>query len=562
MKAFFKLVLFTLLFSISFVSVSAQNLELLISTKDSSSISTLKPITYSKYHSSEKKLLKEVTSISKKLALIGFVNNNYVLNHKDSIYNCIYTLNNRIDTLRIYYNNKSINNKLLDEISSNYTSSYIEIPTNKIELTLNNIVTYFENKGASFTSASLINIQQKGTKLTAELKLDISEERKINTVIIKGYKEFPKKYLQQHLNLTINSTFNLNTLNKIDKLIHTIPFTTQLKKPQVLFTKDSTTLFLYLKKKATSLFDGIIGFSNEATSKKLIFNGYLDLTLNNIFNKGETIGFNWKNNGDNTQTLNLEFKTPYIFKTPFSTSGKFSILKQDSTYVNTKSELNISYNINSNNFINAIISNENSNLTSLSNSTIEINNFKNIFLGASYTFKKNSKLQFTNKPKFLVTASYLIGNRMAANIKSNQNKIQFTTEYNLEFNNHHSIYIKSTNELLNTSNLLQNELFRIGGTNSIRGFDEQSIFTSKYSVTNVEYHYNLNEATHIYTITDFALINDAITNSTTTLFAIGLGYYFNTSNSIVNLSYAIGKIDKSPFNLNNSKVHIKITYPF
>ena len=562
MKAIFKHLLIPLLLSISFASVKAQNLKLLISTKDSSTISILKSIPYLRYHNSEKYLLKEVNSISKKLALIGFVNNNYVLNHKDSIYNCIYNLNNRIDTLHIYYNNKSIKNKLLDEISFYYTASYFEIPTNKIELTLNSIVNYFEYKGASFTNASLINILQDGKKLTAELQLNISEERKINTIIIKGYKEFPKKYLHHYLKIKPNSTFNLNTLNKVDKLIHTIPFTTQLKKPEVLFTKDSTTLFIYLKKKATSLFDGIIGFSNEVSSNKLIFNGYLNLTLNNIFNKGETVGFNWKNNGSNTETLNLKFKTPYIFNTPFSTSGKFSILKQDSAYVNTKSQLNINYSINRSNIVNAILSNESSNLTSLSNSAIGMNSFKKKFLGVSYIFKIFSEQQFTNKPKFLITVGYLTGNRTTNALKSRQDKFQLTTEYNLEFNNQHSIYIKSTNELLNTSYLLQNELFRIGGTNSIRGFDEQSIFTSKYSVTNIEYHYTLNQATHIYSITDFALLNNTITNSTSTLFAIGVGYYFNTKNSIVNLSYAIGKIDESPFNLNNSKIHIKITYPF
>jgi len=562
LKAVFKHLLFTLLFSISVVSVNAQNLKLLISTKDSSTISTFKSIPYIKYHNSEKHILEEVTNISKKLALIGFVNNNYVLNHEDSIYNCIYTLNTKIDTLLIYYNNKYITNHLLNKVSSYYTSSYFEIPTNKIEVTLNSIVTYYENKGASFTSASLINILQKDNKLTAELQLNISEERKINTVIIKGYKEFPKKYLNHYLDLKPNSTFNLNTLNTIDKLIYTIPFITPLKKPEVLFTKDSTTLFLYLKKRTTNNFDGIIGFTNKENSNKINFTGYLDLTLNNIFNKGESFGFNWKNNGDDTQNLKLKFKTPYVFNTPFTTSGDFSIFKQDSTYANTKSQLTINYSINKNNYINAILSSESSNLTSIPNSAIELSDFKNSFIGLAYTYKMLYDQPLNDKPHFLVSAGYLIGNRTTYNIKNKQNKIQFITEYNLELNNQHSIFIKTTNEILNASHLLQNELFRIGGTNSIRGFDEQSIFTSKYSVTNIEYHYIINQATHIYSITDFAFINDAITNSTSTLFGIGIGYYFSTNNSLINLSYAIGKIDESPFKLNNSKVHIKITYPF
>ncbi|WP_299523924.1 hypothetical protein [uncultured Lutibacter sp.] len=562
MKAVFKHLFYNLLFSISFASLNAQNFELLVSAKDSTNNSVLTSITYNKEHTTEKSIQEETILISKKLAFLGYINNSYLLNKKDSIYHYTYTLNKKIDTILIKYSNKNISNNILNKISANYTASYFEITTNKIEFALNSIVTYFENKGASFTNASLINIQQEGNKLIAELKLVITEERKINAVIIKGYDEFPKKYVRHHLNLETNSTFNLTTLNNLDKRINTIPFTTQLKKPEVLFTKDSTALFLYLKKKATSIFDGIIGFSNDATNNKLIFNGYLDLTLNNIFNKGETFGFNWKNNGSNTQTLNLEFRTPYIFNTPFSTSGDFSILKQDSTYVNTKSQLNINYNINSNHSVNALLNNESSNLNSLQNTSIAFSEFKNSFIGLSYTYRMlNNNLQ-TSKPAFLATAGYLTGNRTTLTDKTHQDKLRFFTECTLALNMQHSIYIKSTNELLNAANLLQNELFRIGGANSIRGFDEQSIFTSKYSVTNIEYHYAINQTTHIYSITDVALLNDNSTNSTSTLFGIGLGYYFNTNYSIVNISYAIGKIDESTFNLNNSKVHIKITYPF
>ncbi len=562
MKAIFKHLFYTLLFSISFASLNAQNFELLVSTKDSSATSTLEAIPYIKNHLTEKDVLEEVSVISNKLALLGFVNNNYILNHKDAVFNCVYTLNNKIDSLHIYYSSKHIDNTLLNKITSNYTPSYFKIPINKIELTLNSIVTYFENKGASFTNASLINIQQEKDKLTAYLQLDISEARKMNTIIIKGYDEFPKKYLKRLLNLTPNSTFNLNTLNKVEQLIHTIPFTTQLKKPEVLFTKDSTTLFLYLKKRTTNNFDGIIGFSNKENSHKINFTGYLDLTLNNIFNKGESFGFNWKNSGNNTQNLNLKFETPYLFNTPFSTSGSFSVFKQDSTYVNTKSQLTINYRINKNNFINALLSNESSNLTSKPNTAIELTDFKNSFIGMSYTYKMFSVQQLTNKPIFIATAGYLKGTRTIHTDKNPQDKIQFSAECNLELNNKHAIYIKSTNKLLNTPNLLQNELYRIGGTNSIRGFDEQSIFTSKYSVNNIEYHYTLNQDSHIYSITDFAVLNEDFTNSTSTLFGIGLGYYFSTNYSIINLSYALGKSNATSFNFANSKIHIKITYPF
>jgi hypothetical protein len=72
----------------------------------------------------------------------------------------------------------------------------------------------------------------------------------------------------------------------------------------------------------------------------------------------------------------------------------------------------------------------------------------------------------------------------------------------------------------------------------------------------------VNTNSYLYTITDIAILNNINTEETTQLYGLGLGYFLNTKNTILNLSYAIGKNYKSSFDLNNSKVHIKITYPF
>lgn len=562
LKVFFKPLILTLLLTTSFTSIFAQNFELSIHESDSSNHTEAQTIKYVKKHKTKGSVYKEIDIITKKLMLLGFINSNYSLIKKDSTFYCYYTLNEKINSIQIYYSNKLINESFLSQLTNNYTNTYFEIPTNKVESTLNSIVNYFEAKGASFTTASLRNLRQEEDKLIAELDLKISKKRKINTIIVKGYPNFPKKYLTHYLNLKPNTFFSLKTLNKINELINTIPFVTQLKKPEILFTKDSTTLFLYLKKKATNKFDGIVGFSNKKNSNKIKFNGYLDLNLNNTFNKGESINLKWNKNGGNTQTLNLEFNTPYIFNTRFGTSGNFFIFKQDSTYVNTKSQFKINYSINRNNYINATLSNENSNVTSTLNTTHGIDKFKNTFIGLSYNYKIYTNSQQNYNPKLFINAGYLIGNRTVDNIRDSQNKIQLSAQYLINLNTEHSILIKSTNELLNESNALQNELFRIGGSTIMRGFDEQSIATSKYSANTIEYHYNVSQETQLYTITDVAFILDDFKNTTKQLYGIGLGYFFNTKSRIINLSYVIGKANQSAFNLNNSKFHIKITQLF
>jgi len=260
LRAIFKALIFIVISTYSCTALYAQNFELQISTKDSVNNSVLKVIPYTKLHKEPKNILKEANLISKELALSGFINNTYSINKKDTIYKCVYTLNTKIDTIRIYYSNTLLDKNILNKIAAKYTSTYFDIATSAINNSLKTMVAYFETKGASFTSASLKNLTQQGTKLTAQLQLSISKKRTINTILVKGYTDFPKKYLNHYLNLKKHTTFNLNTLNLISEQLNALPFITQLKQPAVLFTKDTTTLFLYLKKKATSKFDGLIGF--------------------------------------------------------------------------------------------------------------------------------------------------------------------------------------------------------------------------------------------------------------------------------------------------------------
>lgn len=552
-------ILFTI-FSLNFMF--AQNLELSINTKEIKNSSILKSIPHINKHDNRQSLLAEIDSISKKLQNIGFINNTFDITHNDSIYQCIYSLNNKIESIRVYYPNKSLDKKVLEKISNNYSTNFFDIQIENIEKSLKHIVNHYEKKGASFTSCSLKDLHQQNDKLFATLQIDITKERKINNIIIKGYADFPKKYFNHFISTRPNTTFNSTTLNKIDNLLKGLPFVTQLKKPEVLFTKDSTTIYIHLKKKDASKFDGILGFSNNSDSNKLNFTGNLNIELNNILNNGEFFRLNWNNNGENVQYLKFEINIPYIYNTKLSPTGSFTIFKQDSSYTNTKSQFHLPYSINSSNSIGITFSSENSNLTSSVQTNNLIIGFKNKFYGLNYSYKSLTNSHIYNLPEFFLNFKITTGNRSSQKINNHQTKIQLSTHYILKLDSKKSILFKNSNKILITDNFLQNELYRIGGINSIRGFNEQSIHTSKYTLFNTEFHHKLNQTSQFYTITDFAYLFNNISNSTYSLYGLGLGYFLTKKNSTLNLSYVFGNKANKSILLNNSKLHVKISYQF
>jgi len=544
------------------VNIYAQKFELTIYTKKTSNVGVIKSITYNKHHSTKKDVYLEIDSVSNKLSKLGYLNNQFKLAETDSLINCEFNLHEKTEIIRIFYPKNSIDKNYLSQLALNVTDDYFDIPFNVVENTLNSIIDHFENLGNSFTTVHLTNISEQNQLLTAQLNLNVSKKRTINNIVIKGYPEFPKKYLKHYLGIKTNTTFNLNSLNDLNERINTIPFISQIKKPEVLFTKDSTALYLYLKKKSNSSFDGIIGFSNEESSGKIKFNGQLELNLNNILNKGESFHINWENNQKETSSLELDFRTPYIFNSKVNFNGSFSIFKQDSSYVNTKGLIALGYALNNNNAITLTGNTEKSNLSSTFNTNSKIKNYNKNLIGISYLFNIIEKPNSINRYKFNLTTGILIGNRTSENVETQQNVIDFTINYTLHFNLRNAIFIKTATQILNTKNPLENELFRVGGINSIRGFSELSILTQKYNVTNLEYQYTVNNDSYLYTITDFAVLNNINNNTTEQLYGLGLGYYLNTRNTILDFSYAVGSNYNTPFNINNSKIHIKVTYPF
>ncbi|UMB61923.1 hypothetical protein MHL31_06945 [Lutibacter sp. A80] len=558
MKPDLKLLFFIVFTTIYTVQINAQSFELKIYTKNSTNNYLTDSITYGTKHHNKTSIYNEIEAVSNLLSVKGYINNSYTLKENDTIVNCYFVLNKRINTLRIYYNTTNIDTKLLKEIATNYNSLYFETTTATVQNKLNLITTHYEKQGYSFIKASLKNLNLKNNIIEADLDLKTSIKRTINAVIIKGYNNFPKKYLKHYLEIKNNTIFNKNKLQKTEELLNTIPFITQLKKPEVLFTKDSTNLYLYIKKKNTNQFDGIIGFSNS-TNNKFTINGYLNLNLTNIFNKGEYININWKNNRDDKTSLFLNLNIPYILRSKFSLDGSFNIYRQDSTYNTTNTKIALAYNLNKDQSLSGIVNFEKSNVLDATDLN-GIEPFDKRLFGLSYIYQPQSNFLKNN---LSIELNYLIGKRNTNSAKSNQSKGLASLSYQWNLNTKNKIFIKNTTELLNTSNnLLENELFQIGGINSIRGFEDQSILTPKYNLTNLEYKLYTNTTNYLYSISDLGFIKNEPDNTTNTLIGVGIGYNFKSKNNIVNLSYVFGKTNNQPFKINNAKIHIKFSYNF
>lgn len=547
---FFTLFLFNLSFS--------QNFYLKIEGQNDYETLQVDSLGYKKQHTLVANLLKERETFDSKLQNNGFFNAELIYQTKinDSTFLFQYKLNVPIKNIHIY----------IDEISYDMLKM-LQIETDSIQLKINETETWMQSKvnllekrGYSLAKLSLTNHKQDKNKLTAKLFIELNQKRTVDDLVILGYDKFPENIKRNWIKKYKKRTFNQELVKEINDDFLELPFVTQTKYPEILFTDNATKIYTYLEKSMPNKFDGFIGFSNDE-NRKLVFNGYLDLSLQNIFNSGEKFKLYWKNDGKQQTSFNLGTELPYLFKSPLGLKADLRIFKRDSTFQNTSIDLNLGYYFTYNKKIYVGFQNTKSVDIQKANSNI-LNNYTNSFYTTSFEYFKRNLTDFLFPERTNFTFKSGIGSRKIASERTAQFFGQIDASHTLYLNTKNNIRIKNQTFYLNSDAYIINELHRFGGINSIRGFRENSLQANFFSGLMLEYNYILAPNLYVHSITDYGYFQDKASNLQNSLLGIGFGFGLLTNNGLLNLVYANGSTNEQAIKLSNSIIHISFKTNF
>ena len=536
-------------------NVSAQQLYLKIMGQTERESKFIDSIGYVSNHQNAKSVIDENNNFSGKLIKVGFSENQIIENEKrnDSTFFFRYKLGTKTDFIHIYV---GAENELLFDTKKDT----LIIPFSESEAFLNTTLKKLEAKGFSMAKVKLINLQKKKGFLIADLNILLEKKRQLNDIVINGYDKFPEGHKKNIKRLYRNKVFNQQNLEKLYNDFEKYRFVKQTKYPEILFTKDSTKVYVYLEKAKSNTFDGYIGFTNDE-QKKLVFSGYIDLILNNALNSGEKLSLYWKSDGQDQKTFNLGVELPYIFKSPLGIKAQLNIFKQDSTFQNTQSAIDVGYYFNYNTRLYlGYQSTESSDIQNVNNASL--NDYENSFITANFEFLNFKNDDFLFPEKTNINLKIGTGKRNSNLENNNQFFGNFTMKHNFYLNNKNIISLKSQNYYLQSDSYIINELYRFGGINSIRGFNENSLQANFFTSLLTEYRYVLAPSIYVHTIMDYGYFQDKTSNIEDNLLGLGFGFGLLTKNGLFNIVYANGSTKEQTAKLSNSIVHISFKANF
>ena len=448
------------------------------------------------------------------------------------------------------------------------------------------ILAYCENNGYPFASIKLDSITFDKDKIHAKLLLTKNMAVYVDSMLIKGTAEVSYQYLYNYLGIKPGDAYNEALVIKIPDRLKELPFLSVTQTFKVIFLEKNCKIILYIDNKKASQFDGVIGVApnNNAptiaggnpTVSTVKITGEAHLRLNNSYGKGELFDLNWQEPQAQTQDLKVQFNYPFILKSPFGLDFKFSLFKQDTSYLNLDENLGLQYLLSGGNYFKVFYEHTSSTIISARglDSITVLPSFAAISTNHYGIGYRSEKLDYRLNPRngYSFEASASVGiktihknTKINANVYdslklvSNEYRAEYTFDYYFPLSQRNVIDIGAKGGYINTPDLFQNELFRFGGLKTLRGFDEQSLYASNYEIWKVEFRYLMEQNSYLFVFYNQAWYKNLMHNNTgspntDTPYGFGVGSTFQTKLGIMSVSYALGSEFNNPIALKSGKI--------
>lgn len=426
------------------------------------------------------------------------------------------------------------------------------------------LLEYFDNNGYPFAEIQIDNILIAQNYIFGNLKINRNQKFFFDTVFIKGKIKIADKFIFHNIGIEPGDVFSGENLEQIDAHLQRLNFVASAKPAELEFFPSKVDLYLYLKKQKSNYFSGILGFANNEKDNRLKLTGNVALDLKNSFGIGENISLRWDAYADSSQYLKTRLKFPYLFFIPFGCSAYFELDKSTMDYLNTGYSFSVDYYFTSGNGINMYYSRKQSFLINTDTSGT-IANSNNTTLGMQVQMD-NTRRFFVPRKGYKLSIATGYGNRtLQTQSKETLLEANLYAAYYQPLNRYFNLLFRNVSAgIFNKTGFYENEMFKLGGIQSLRGFDEKSILASAYTIFTFEMRFFIAEYSYLSAFSDIIYYQTKSIDSQTDNYAIGIGSGINldTRAGILALNFAIGSLNAQPFRFSNTKIHIGYTARF
>jgi hypothetical protein len=452
-------------------------------------------------------------------------------------------------------------------ITSKINRDFMALRPSELKQLLSKTLNFYLNNGYPFAEVGFQNGELEDDQLTCELEIKTGELFRWKAINLKGNVDISLRSLQTITGVIIDEPFSEEILSLVDKRLEQTIYFKKSKASELLFTEEGVELFVYLESQKVSSIQGAVGLQPNPVTQRVGLTGDIQVKLLNAFNKGENLDLNWRSIQPQTQALNLKLVYPYLFQTPFGIDARFNLFKRDSSFLDVKTNLGIQYQLTDGSILKAFYQLSSSDLLYGASNSIfsKLSKVRSNSYGLSFFRRKLDYIPNPMKGNSLLV-EVAVGSRKTI-LDSVRNSLM--GRINLQYQQYFQLYgrnvlkLAANFESYYAPEIFQNELYRFGGINSFRGFNEEELFASTKFITTLEYRFIVDRNSNAFLFYDQSFYeNTALNYLKDNPFGIGVGFSFGTKLGIFTISYALGKQLSNNLDFRSGKIHFGYTAYF
>jgi len=320
-----------------------------------------------------------------------------------------------------------------------------------------------------------------------------------------------------------------------------------------------------LKKAKTNRFSGILGLMPENNQTGgFLFTGELDLALENVLGYTEHLSLTWQRLQTSTQQLNVQAGWPYLLGSRLGWVGQFSMFRIDSAFSQINGKTGLSWKPTGTDLIAGFVhirqstvapGAENPSLGWLEASAISAGiQWQQKFIDDPITPKKGQHFNLMASTGERTYRSDTLGEPskgLVFEVEAEAALIRPLHPRWVSFLRIHGWWLSSPN-------LLMSETRRLGGLHTLRGVDEESLYSTWFAYANTEIRYLFDRGSWFQFFIDGGQLGLHLGNQNRRQWQVGMGggLTFLTPAGSFSVVYALGLVPGETASFGQSKIHI------
>jgi hypothetical protein len=478
------------------------------------------------------------------------------------------------------------------EISKYNLSRYLNkeeiVPIEKLDFIKGNIINECENSGYPFASCTVDSFVANESVYTANIYIERNALIEWDTISKETPSRLKKIFLRNYLGIKPGKPYKEAIAQKIDARLNLLSFAEPVRKTEIEILNDKAKPLIYLKDRKANQFDLLIGLLPGSSGQRVLITGKAQLHLVSAFGLGEEFQVKWEKLQPKTQTLDVRLIYPFMFGLPIGINAKFELFKKDTAFLNLNGDYGIQFQLEANDYVKGSYKNQSTVMLTTDTAFVRANRKlpPNLDLSinqfALEIFLQRLNYRFNPTNGYQLKAGVSFGLK---NIKRN-NQIQgmydivtansfsylydsiqlktFIMQFDLVIDKFWKIARRQTIRTMlegayqYNQTITDNELYRIGGTTSLRGFDDRSVLSPYYLMANLEYRYLISKNAFFFAFFNSALVKEYRNFKGRPFdfpFGFGAGAAIETRIGMFALSYAMGTRQDEKISFRSAKIH-------